>query len=86
MVNLIIPPSYQAMYAWCLDDSLPDFLPDAWVEKGRVYVVKHFSEPLNISEGYALTLLDRKGEEIHPSESHWSFASHRFELFSIYLN
>lgn len=86
MIDLITPPSYQALYAWCIDDSLPGFAPEAWVEKGRVYVVKHLSEPLNLSEGYALTLLDKQGREIHPSGSHWSFASHRFEMFSVYLN
>lgn len=86
MVNLIVPPKYQAMYAWCTDDSLPAFEPEAWIEAGRVYPVKHLSEPLNISEGYALTILDNAGNEIHPSESHWSFASHRFELFSVFLN
>lgn len=86
MVNLIIPPSYQAIYAWCHDASLPHFEPEVWVEEGRVYAVKHMSEPLNQAEGYALTLLDQDGEEIHPSESHWSFASRRFELFSIFLN
>ena len=86
MVNLIVPPNYQALYAWCIDDSLPAFEPEEWVEKGRVYTVKHISEPLNISEGFALTILDAYGNEIHPSESHWSFASHRFELFSVFLN
>ena len=59
---------------------------EEWIEEGRVYVVKHLSEPLNISEGLALTILDKTGNEIHPSGSHWSFASHRFELFSVYLN
>ena len=86
MVNLIVPPNYQVIYAWCIDDSLPAFKPEEWIEKGRVYAVKHISEPLNISEGYALTILDMEGNEIHPSASHWSFASHRFDLFSIFLN
>ena len=86
MVNLIVPPKYQAMYAWCIDDSLPAFEPEAWIEEGRVYAVKHLSEPLNISEGLALTILDKNGTEIHPSDSHWSFASSRFELFSVFLN
>ncbi|HSI91112.1 MAG TPA: hypothetical protein VK927_08345 [Adhaeribacter sp.] len=86
MVNLIVPPNYQALYAWCIDDSLPGFEPDAWIESGRIYAVKHLSEPLNVTEGMALTIQDAFGNEIHPSPSHWSFASHRFELFSVFLN
>jgi len=86
MVNLIVPPKYQAMFAWCVDDSLPGFEPEEWIEEGRVYPVKHLSEPLNISEGYALTILDKNGTEIRPSDSHWSFASNRFEMFSVFLN
>ena len=86
MVNLIIPPKYLAVYAQCIDDSLPTFQPDEWIEEGRIYQVKHYTEPLNTTEGFAVTILDNKGEEIHPSPSHWSFASHRFEIFSICLN
>ena len=86
MVNLNIPPKYVALYAHCIDDSLPSFEPDEWIEAGRIYAVKCFTEPLNVSEGVAVTILNREGEEIHPSASHWSFASNRFELFSIYLN
>ena len=86
MVNLIIPPKYLAVYAQCVDDSLPAFQPDEWIEEGRIYQVKHYTEPLNTSEGFAVTILDGNGEEIHPSSSHWSFASDRFEIFSICLN
>ncbi|PSR55454.1 hypothetical protein AHMF7605_19055 [Adhaeribacter arboris] len=86
MVNLNIPPKYVALYAHCIDDSLPSFEPDEWIEAGRIYAVKCFTEPLNVSEGVAVTILNRDGQEIHPSSSHWSFASNRFELFSIYLN
>jgi hypothetical protein len=86
MVNLIIPPKYLAVYAQCIDDSLPAFQPDEWIEEGRIYQVKHYTEPLNTSEGFAVTILDGNGEEIHPSSSHWSFASDRFEIFSICLN
>jgi hypothetical protein len=86
MVNLIVPPTYLALYAKCIDDSLPAFQPDEWIEDGKVYRVKHYTEPLNTSEGYAVTILDQNGEEIHPSASHWSFASDRFDMYSIYLN
>jgi hypothetical protein len=86
MVNLIVPPTYMALFAKCVDDSLPAFQPDEWIEDGKVYRVKHYTEPLNTSEGYAVTILDENGQEIHPSPSHWSFASDRFEMYSIYLN
>ena len=74
------------MYAWCIDDSLPAFEPAEWIEIGRIYTVKHMAESLTTTESFALTILDMDGHEIHPSESHWSFASDRFELFSVYLN
>jgi hypothetical protein len=86
MVNLIVPPTYMALFAKCVDDSLPAFQPDEWIEDGKVYRVKHYTEPLNTSEGYAVTILDENGQEIHHSPSHWSFASDRFEMYSIYLN
>ena len=86
MINLNMPPAYVTVYAKCVDDSLPAFDPEEWIQLGKVYVVKHFTEPLNTTEGVALTILDEYGEEIHPSDSHWSFASHRFELYTIYLN
>ncbi|MDX5347835.1 MAG: hypothetical protein LPJ89_01975 [Hymenobacteraceae bacterium] len=86
MVNLIVPPGYLAVYAKCVDANMPAFEPDEWIEEGKVYRVKHYTEPLNESEGMALTILDEEGEEIHPSASHWSFASHRFQLFSVHLN
>lgn len=86
MINLNVPPKYVALYAKCIDDSLPAFEPSEWIKEGRVYRVKHFTEPLNTSEGFAVTIIDEAGEEIHPSASHWSFASHRFDLFGIHLN
>lgn len=86
MVNLNVPPKYLALYAKCIDDSLPAFNPDEWVKEGKVYRVKHYTEPLNTAEGYAVTIVDEDGEEIHPSASHWSFASDRFEMYSVYLN
>ncbi len=86
MVNLNIPPKYLAVYAQCIDDSLPAFQPDEWIENGRIYPVKYFTEPLNTQEGFAVTILDADGEEIHPSASHWSFASHRFEILTFFLN
>ena len=86
MVNLIFPPKYMAVYAQCIDDSLPTFEPEEWIQEGRIYQVKHYTESLNNSEGFAVTILDANGEEIHPSPSHWSFASDRLEIFSICLN
>lgn len=86
MVNLIYPPSYLLLFARCIDDSLPAFDPEEWIEEGKVYQVKHYTESLNNGDDMALTILDEKGEEIHPSPSHWSFASSRFDLFAIHLN
>ena len=86
MVNLIYPPSYMMVYAKCIDDTLPTFEPEEWVKEGQVYMVKHFTEPLNQEEGMAVTIIDDTGDEIHPSSSHWSFSSNRFELFSVFLN
>jgi hypothetical protein len=86
MVNLIVPPKYLALFAKCIDDSMPAFEPEEWITEGGIYRVKHYTEPLNTTEGFAVTILDEKGEEIHPSSSHWSFSSERFEMYSIYLN
>lgn len=86
MVNLFIPPSYMAVYAKCIDASMPAFEPEEWVEQGKVYPVKHFTEPLNQGDGFAVTIVDEDGVEIHPSASHWSFASHRFEMYTLHLN
>lgn len=86
MVNLFVPPSYMAVYAKCIDASMPAFEPEEWIEEGKVYPVKHFTEPLNQGEGFAVTIMDEDGIEIHPSSSHWSFASGRFELYTLHLN
>jgi hypothetical protein len=86
MVNLFIPPSYMAVYAKCVDATMPAFKPEEWIEEGKVYPVKHFTEPLNQGEGFAVTIMDEDGVEIHPSASHWSFASTRFELYTLHLN
>lgn len=82
----MVPPAYAAWYAWCVNADLPSFKPDAWIEKDRVYRIKYIAEPLNVTEGAALTITDQQGAEIHPSDSHWSFASHRFEIFTFILN
>ena len=86
MVNLFVPPSYMAVYAKCIDASMPAFNPEEWIEQGKIYPVKHFTEPLNQGEGFAITIVDEDGVEIHPSSSHWSFGSHRFEMYTLHLN
>ena len=85
MVNLFAPPPFIAVYAYCKDDSLPKFKPQNWIRKNRLYRLKHFCESLN-TDGLAVTLIDRNGEEIHPSDSMSSFRSDRFEFFHIIMN
>lgn len=85
MVNLFAPPPFIAVYAYCIDDSLPKFKPQNWIRKNRLYRLKHFCESLN-TDGLAVTLIDRNGEEIHPSDSMSSFRSDRFEFFHIIMN
>lgn len=85
MVNLFSPPSYISIYAYCIDDTLPKFRPDQWVEKNRLYRLKHFCESFN-HDGMAVTIEDRDGNEINPSDSMSSFRSDRFEYFHIIMN
>jgi len=85
MVNLFAPPPFVSVYAYCIDDSLPKFKPDNWVRKNKLYRLKYFCESLN-TDGMAVTLIDRNGEEIHPSDSMSSFRSDRFEFFQIIMN
>lgn len=85
MVNLFSPPPFVAVYAYCIDDSLPKFKPDNWIRKNKLYRLKYFCESLN-TDVMAVTLIDRNGEEIHPSDSMSSFRSDRFSFFEVILN
>jgi len=80
------PPKYIQVYAYCVNDDQPKFTPNEWITEGRLYKVKFFAEPLNVTEGDAVTITDNKDNEIHPSSTHFSFKSDRFEFFEIFLN
>jgi hypothetical protein len=86
MVNLEIPPKHIEIFAVCIDDEKPKFHINNWIEKNKWYRVRGFTEPLNISDGKAVIIYDSKGNEIHPSESHWSFSANRFDYKIIVLN
>lgn len=85
MPRLFTPPPYLAVFAFCIDDTKPKFEPDNWIVKNRLYRMKFICESLN-TEGMAVTLIDSKGEEIHPSDSMSSFRADRFRFFEIILN
>jgi len=84
-VPLMLPPNYYQVFAQCVDDSLPSFTPDEWIERGKIYKVKYFVESLNVDD-MAVTITDDIGEEIHPSPSMFSFKSNRFNIFHVCLN
>jgi len=85
MPELYTPAPYLSVYAFCLDDSLPNFKPNQWIEKDRLYKVKFICDALN-TDGSAITIINRHEEEIHPSNSMSSFRAERFEIFEIFLN
>jgi len=85
MANLIKPAPFVDILAFCIDDSLPKFKPDNWVKKNKLYRLKYMAESLNTSE-MAITIMDRNGDEINPSDSIKAFKSERFILFPIFLN
>jgi hypothetical protein len=85
MANLITPAPFVEIFAFCIDDSLPKFKPDNWVKKNKLYRLKYMAESLNTSE-MAITIMDRNGDEINPSDSIKAFKSERFILFPIFLN
>jgi hypothetical protein len=58
-VNLYSTPKYIQVYAVCVDAKKPKFETDEWVEHGKMYKVKHFTEPLNVTEGQAVTITDK---------------------------
>jgi hypothetical protein len=85
MANLIKPAPFVDILAFCIDDSLPKFKPDNWVKKNKLYRLKYMAESLNTNE-MAITIMDRNGDEINPSDSIKAFKSERFILFQIFLN
>lgn len=85
MAELFITPPFIQAYAFCIDDSLPNFQPTRWIQKNRVYKVKWVTPSLNSSE-LAITILDRNNNEINPSDNVKSFKSERFEFFHVFLN
>ena len=85
MANLIKPAPFVDIFAFCIDDSLPKFKPDNWVKKNKLYRLKYMAESLNTNE-MAITIMDRNGNEINPSDSIKAFKSERFILFQIFLN
>ncbi len=86
MANLMKHPSYMEVYAYCINDEKPKFETIDWIVKGKMYKVKCFTESLNLSDSMAVVITDNKDNELHPSPSHWSFNSERFEFLNIYLN
>ena len=85
MANLIKPAPFVDILAFCIDDSLPKFKPDNWVKKNKLYRLKYMAESLNTNE-MAITIMDKNGDEINPSDSIKAFKSERFILFPIFLN
>lgn len=85
MANLIKPAPFVDIFAFCIDDSLPKFKPDNWVKKNKLYRLKYMAESLNTNE-MAITIMDKNGDEINPSDSIKAFKSERFILFQIFLN
>lgn len=87
MANLNTPPKYIELYAVCVDDEKPKFKVDNWIRNNGIYRVKYIcTEPLNQTEGFAITITDNKGDIIHPTSSMSSFKSSRFNMFEVVLN
>jgi hypothetical protein len=86
-VQLKFPAKFIQVYAMCVDAELPKkFTPDQWVKPNGLYKVKAFTDALNLSDATAIIITDGSGNEIHPSDSHWSFSSDRFAFFEVILN
>lgn len=87
MTTVFKPAKHIQVFAKCVDDSLPiSFKPNQWIKKDKIYKVKYIAEPLNVTEGEAITITNDKGIEISPSESIGAFRSDRFETFEVFLN
>jgi len=85
MANLLTPAPYVLVFAFCIDDSLPKFKPNNWVKKNRLYKLKYITDSLNTQE-MAVTITDKFGNEINPTEDIKAFRSERFDFFQIFLN
>lgn len=85
MAQLYSPPAFVETYAYCIDDSMPNFVPDKWIKKNHLYKMKFFTDSLNTAE-MAITICDNKGNEINPCDNIKSFKSERFVFFNIILN
>jgi hypothetical protein len=85
MANLLTPAPYVLVLAFCIDDSLPKFQPLQWVKKNRLYKLKYITDSLNTEE-MAVTITDKNGNEINPTENIKAFKSERFDFFQIFLN
>ena len=87
MTQVFKPATHIQIFAKCIDATPPtNFEPTMWVKKDRIYKVKYIAEPLNVTEGEAITITNNDGIEITPSESIGAFRSDRFECFEIILN
>lgn len=85
MADLITPASFVNVYAFCIDDSMPKFKPDQWVKKNKLYKLKYITDSLNTDE-QAVTITDKNGNEINPSDTIKAFKSERFIFFQVILN
>ena len=86
MAQLYTNPPYVILYAICIDDSKPNFVPNNWIKNNKLYKVKYIAEALNLEEASAITIVDKNNREIIPSESMSAFRSDRFHFFQIILN
>jgi hypothetical protein len=84
-VSLRVPlPIYQ-YYAECIDDTLPKFKPDNWIKKYKWYKVVWFTDALN-TDDIAVTISNKEGEIIEPSDSISAFKASRFIIHQVCLN
>lgn len=85
MVDIFKPIPCILIFAVCLDDSKPNFAPENWIKKDRVYRVTGWANALNCDET-SLLLSDKNHKTIEPNAQFKGFKSNRFHLFKIILN
>jgi len=85
-VKLIVPLPFYQLYAECVDDTPPKNETNAWIKQGNWYKVKHFVENSLNTDGATVTITDKDNNEIHPTETIWSFKLERFKIHHICLN
>ncbi len=86
-VRLIVPLPFFQLYAECRDDSVPNKLvPSEWIKENRWYKIKHFVENSLNTDGSTVTITDKDNNEIHPTDTIWSFRPERFKIHHICLN